>query len=164
MLILLFNTFSILSYLRIGNMSHEFLSYSYHYSILYLKNIVILLCLFMHWVLWKFHGFKMLLTLNFNHNCIYWPSGQNICQRPGRLGFSPWSSHTKDSKNGTCLTLRYISRAKCSNPGKGVVTSSKPRCSSYWKRSLTFIYIYIYILFLGSGDYLTASTYFLSNI
>ena len=59
-----------------------------------------------------------------------------------------------------CLTLsnvRYVSRVKWSNPGKGVVPSPTPRCSSYWKESLlvaldyarqlyfTYIYIYIYI-------------------
>ena len=38
-----------------------------------------------------------------------------------------------------CLTLSnisYVSRVKWSNPGKGVVPSPTPRCSSYWKRSL----------------------------
>ena len=38
-----------------------------------------------------------------------------------------------------CLTLSnisYISRAKWSNPGKGVAPSPTPRCSSYWERSL----------------------------
>ena len=38
-----------------------------------------------------------------------------------------------------CLTLsniRYISRVKWSNPGKGVAPSPTPRCSSYWKGSL----------------------------
>ena len=42
--------------------------------------------------------------------------------------------HTKDSKNGTCLTLsniRYVSRVKWTNPGKGVVPSPTPKCSSY---------------------------------
>ena len=36
-----------------------------------------------------------------------------------------------------CLTLsniRYVSRVKLSNPGKGVAPSSTPWCSSYWKR------------------------------
>ena len=57
-----------------------------------------------------------------------------------------------------CLTLsiiRYISRVKWSNPGKGVAPSPTPWCSSYWKGSLwvtlnyshqiyllTYIYIY----------------------
>ena len=38
-----------------------------------------------------------------------------------------------------CLTLsniRYISRVKWSNPGKGVVPSPTPQCSSCWKGSL----------------------------
>ena len=38
-----------------------------------------------------------------------------------------------------CLTLtniRYVSRVKWSNPGKGVAPSPTPRCSSYWKGSL----------------------------
>ena len=38
-----------------------------------------------------------------------------------------------------CLTLsniRYVSRVKWSNSGKGVVSSSTPQCSSYWKGSL----------------------------
>ena len=40
-----------------------------------------------------------------------------------------------------CLTLsiiRYISRVKWSNPGKGVAPSHTPWCSSYWKGSLRF--------------------------
>ena len=54
--------------------------------------------------------------------------------------------------------IRYVSRVKWSSPGKGVVPSPTPRCSSYWKRSFlvaldygrqlyfiwTCIYIYIY--------------------
>ena len=32
--------------------------------------------------------------------------------------------------------IRYISRVKWSNPGKGVVPSRTPRCCSYWKGSL----------------------------
>ena len=38
-----------------------------------------------------------------------------------------------------CLTLsdiRYVSRVKRSNPGKGVVPSPTPRCRSYWIGSL----------------------------
>ena len=38
-----------------------------------------------------------------------------------------------------CLKLsniRYVSRLKLSNPGKGVRPSPTPRCSSYWKGSL----------------------------
>ena len=32
--------------------------------------------------------------------------------------------------------IRYVSRVKWSNPGKGVAPSLTPRCSSYWKGSL----------------------------
>ena len=51
-----------------------------------------------------------------------------------------------------CLTLsiiRYGSRVKWSNPGKGVSPSPTPWCSSYWKGNLrrpmspTLFYIYI---------------------
>ena len=38
-----------------------------------------------------------------------------------------------------CLTLRiirHVSRVKWSNPGKEIVPSPTPRCSSYWKGSL----------------------------
>ena len=58
-----------------------------------------------------------------------------------------------------CLILnniRYVSRVKWSNPGKGVAPFSTPQCSSYWKRSIQvanftylltlYIYIYIYII------------------
>ena len=58
-----------------------------------------------------------------------------------------------------CITLsdiRYVSREKWSNPGKGVAPSSTPRCRSYWKgrlqvaldygRQLYFYYTYIYIV------------------
>ena len=36
-----------------------------------------------------------------------------------------------------CFTfriIRYISKVKWNNPGKGVTPSSTPRCCSYWKR------------------------------
>ena len=39
----------------------------------------------------------------------------------------------------SCLTLsniRYVSRVKWSNPGKGVAPSPTPRCCSYWKENL----------------------------
>ena len=50
--------------------------------------------------------------------------------------------NTKDWKKWylipPCLTLsiiRYISKVKWSNPGEGVVPSTRPQCSSYWKGS-----------------------------
>ena len=65
-------------------------------------------------------------------------------QWSGRPGFNPRSRHSKDFKNGTCyihscLTLsniRYVSKVKWSNPGKGVAPSPTTRCSGYWKKSL----------------------------
>ena len=36
----------------------------------------------------------------------------------------------------TLSTIRYVSRVKWSNPGKGVAPSPTPWCSSYWKGSL----------------------------
>ena len=53
-----------------------------------------------------------------------------------------------------CLTLsniRYVSRVKWSNPGKGVAPSPTPRCSSYWKGSLLVALDYgrqLYLLLL----------------
>ena len=44
-----------------------------------------------------------------------------------------------------CLTLsniRYVSKIKWSNPGKGVAPSPTPRCSSYWKGSLLVAHNY----------------------
>ena len=54
------------------------------------------------------------------------------------------SSHTKDFKNGTCLTLsnvRYVSRVKWSNSD-----SPTPSCSSYWKRSLLVTFLQVIII------------------
>ena len=57
-----------------------------------------------------------------------------------------------------CLTLsniRYVSKVKCSSPGKGVVLSPTLRCSSYYKGSLlvalrlrspTLLYYYLMIV------------------
>ena len=55
-----------------------------------------------------------------------------------------------------CLTLiiiRYASRVKWSNPGKGVARSSTSRCSSYWKGSLRVALDYnrqLYLLFVDN--------------
>ena len=50
-----------------------------------------------------------------------------------------------------CLTLsniRYVSRVKWSNPGKGVAPSPTPRCSSYWKGNLWVTLDYSHQLYL----------------
>ena len=70
-------------------------------------------------------------------------------QWPRRPGFNPRLSYTKDLKKKKkkkkrylilpCLTLSIIrqgSRVKWSNPGKGVVPSPIPWCSSYRKGNL----------------------------
>ena len=52
----------------------------------------------------------------------------------------------------TCLTLiiiRYVSRVKRRNPGKGFTPSPTPRCSSDWKESLLVAFdygLYLYLL------------------
>ena len=57
-----------------------------------------------------------------------------------------------------CLTLnniRYVSRVKWSNPGKGVASSPTPRCYGYWKGSLRVGLDYgrqlFYLSFLSSN-------------
>ena len=56
-----------------------------------------------------------------------------------------------------CLTLsniRYVSRVKWSNPGKGVAPSPTPWCSSYWKGSLLVTLDYgrqLYFTFYSCG-------------
>ena len=49
----------------------------------------------------------------------------------------------------TLGTIRYVSRTKLSNPGKGVAPSSKLWCSSYWKRSLWVALDYVRQLYLS---------------
>ena len=59
-----------------------------------------------------------------------------------------------------CLPLsiiRYVSRVKWSHPGKGVVPSPSPWCSSYWKGSLRVALDYSRQLYL---TYMVSSTYF----
>ena len=58
-----------------------------------------------------------------------------------------------------CLTLsniKYVSRVKWSNPGKGVVLFPTPRCYSYWKGSLLVALDYgrqLYYFFLPIVKY-----------
>ena len=84
-------------------------------------------------------------------------SGWVFANCPGDLGSILGGVIPKTLKvvlDTSCLKLsniRYISRVKWSNPGKGVVASPTPRCSSYWKgslletlangRQLTYVYI-----------------------
>ena len=63
----------------------------------------------------------------------HWPSWYSVRQWSRRPGFNLRSRHIKDFKKWylipTCLTLsniRYVSRVKWSNPGKGVASSLTP--------------------------------------
>ena len=78
--------------------------------------------------------------LHFGH----WHDGQSVRQWPGRPGFHPRSSHTKDQKKWylmppglTLSIIRYGSRVKGSNPRKRVPRSPTCWCSSYRKGSLS---------------------------
>ena len=65
-----------------------------------------------------------------------------------------------------CLTpsnIRYVSRAKCSNPGKGVAPPT-PRCSSNWKGSLHVAFDYGRHLYLLLLNFLKHQTQFLTLI
>ena len=68
----------------------------------------------------------------------------------------------------TLSIIRYGSRVKWSNPGKGVVPSPTPWCCSYWKGSfwVTFnyglLYIYIYIYIYENGAYMEFTIFFVS--
>ena len=74
----------------------------------------------------------------------HWRDGSSVRQCLGRPGFNPRSSYTKNKKKNwylipPCLTLsiiRYGSRVKWCNPGKGVAPSPTPWRRSYRKDSL----------------------------
>ena len=71
-----------------------------------------------------------------------WLSGRVFANGPENRGSFPGRVIPKTLKwylIPPCLTLsiiRYLSRVKCSNPGKGVVSFPTPLCSSYWKGNL----------------------------
>ena len=63
----------------------------------------------------------------------------------------------KRLKNGTWYlsNIRYVSRVKWSNPGKGEAPSPTPWCSSYWKGSLLVTLDYshqLYFYFIKKAD------------
>ena len=61
-----------------------------------------------------------------------------------------------------CLTLsniRYVSRVKWSNPGKGVAPSLTPQCSSYWKGSLLVALDYSRQIYLLINLFVIMSSY-----
>ena len=93
-----------------------------------------------------FNSFFNFSKVYIKYLCTYtrhWHDGYSVLQWSGRPGFNSRSSHTRNSKNGSlkpfCLTLsiiRYGSRVKWRNQGKGVAPSPTPWCSSYRKGSL----------------------------
>ena len=85
----------------------------------------------------------------------HWLSSRVFDCGPGDRGsISGWVILKKWYLIPPCLTLsiiRFVSRVKWSNTGKGVASSSTPRCSSYWKGSFRLaldygrkIHFYIY--------------------
>ena len=55
---------------------------------------------------------------------------------PGDLGSIPGHKWYLILPGLILSNIMYVSRVKWSNPGKGVASSTLPRCSSYWKGSL----------------------------
>ena len=103
--------------------------------------------------------------------------------------FNLRSSHTKDSKNGTWYLLvikcdqmrfifstvsslrfiiRYVSRVKWSNPGKGVSPYPTPQCGSYWKKSLRVTLDYgrqqLYFIHFNTHTHTHTHTHIYKNI
>ena len=82
----------------------------------------------------------------------YWLSGrvfangpEDLCSISGRV-----IPKKKWYLISPCLALsiiRYVSRIKWSNPGKGVAPSPTPQCSSYWKGSFQEALNYGYQLY-----------------
>ena len=74
--------------------------------------------------------------------------GRVFTSGPGDLGSIPGRVIPKTLKwylilpSLTLSNIRYLSRIKWSNPGKGVAPSLSPRCSSYWKGSLLVAHVY----------------------
>ena len=66
--------------------------------------------------------------------------GRVFVNGPGDLGSIPGRIIPKTLKmvldTSLLSNIRYVSRVKWSNPGKGVAPSPIPMCSSYWKGSL----------------------------
>ena len=81
--------------------------------------------------------------------------GRVFANGPGDQGSIPGRVIPKTLKKWylipSCLTLsiiRYVSRVKGSNPGKGVAPSPTPSFSSYWKGNLRVSLDYICQLYL----------------
>ena len=89
---------------------------------------------------------------------IYWPNEKGVRKWSGRPGFSPRSTHTKDSKKVLVAPLLNTQHYKVRIKGKVEQSRERssapttPQCGSYWKGSLQVnvntghqLYSYIYI-------------------
>ena len=87
--------------------------------------------------------------------------GRVFASGPGDLGSITGRVIPKTLKmvlDTSCLTLsniRYISRVKWSNPGKGVAPSPSSQCSSYWKGSLLVVLYFLLTCPMLVTDWLT---------
>ena len=91
------------------------------------------------------------------HEAIWPPVDREFANGPGDLGSIPVRvipmtlKMVLDTVLLTLSNIRYVSRVKWSNPGKGVASSLTPWCSSCWKGSLRVTLDY------GRQLYLTGS-------
>ena len=86
-------------------------------------------------------------------HCLPWPSSRVLANGLGDLGSIPHHVIPKwylIPPGFTLSDIRYVSRVKWSDPGKGVAPSHTPWCSSYWKRSLLVALDYGHQLYLLS--------------
>ena len=134
----------------LGGFPHRFFKCSFHFwSLFYwLATFSFTLEVF-------FFPFTLFTASHENRDCLFifyrvctghWHTGESVRQWPGRSGFNPKIESYQRLKKWylmpPCLTLsiiRYGSRVKWSNSGKGVVPSPTPRCSTYRKGSLRVI-------------------------
>ena len=106
----------------------------------------------------SYHKGSLQVTLDYNrqlyNNRLIRQAGRVFANGLGDLGSIPCPIIPKTLKMvliPPCLTLNnigYVSRLKWSNPGKGVVPSPTPCCSSYWKESLLVALDYSHQLYL----------------
>ena len=90
--------------------------------------------------------------------------GRVFSNGPGALGLIPGRvmpmtlKMVLDTSFLTLSNIRYVSRVKWSNPGKGLAPSFTHRCSTYWKRSLWVTLDY------GRQLYLLTATFYFGRI
>ena len=131
----------------------------FHYSLqlVVLKHEICLLCLSR--LMWKSHSkvthitkLSKLLSTFYCLSLLWWLECSPIVWETWvQSQFESYQRHKKWYLMSPCLTLsiiRYGSRVKWVNHGKGVVPSPTPWCCSYWKRSLWLTLDYGHQLYL----------------